>query len=243
MFCINETLISIKPRCKDAEAFALLTRTCWGLSDAGANALVASSLPFVQMRAAGERSPTDIRSCRCAVQIARMVGGVGGGWGRSKVRRFNDVQFGHILRIIFTATFNTREAPLPPTTPTSLHTDPASCLKYVVHRSTRHPPAISHTAARSRRAPTLECGAERQAVRVLRWLPWMWRDPLEEVEEGRDGEREGWREGGRQRHIEADAEKCERVSVRLAMTRSWLRRAGEATALALTHLIPTGPPG
>lgn len=52
-----------------------------------------------------------------------------------------------------------------------------------------------------------------------------------------------WRDGGRQRHIEADAEKCERVSVRLVMTRSWLRRAGEAAALALTHLIPTGPPG
>lgn len=51
------------------------------------------------------------------------------------------------------------------------------------------------------------------------------------------------RDGGRQRHIEADAEKCERVSVRLVMTRSWLRRAGEAAALALTHLIPTGPPG
>ncbi|KAI4830231.1 hypothetical protein KUCAC02_001879, partial [Chaenocephalus aceratus] len=50
------------------------------------------------------------------------------------------------------------------------------------------------------------------------------------------------RDGGRQRHIEADAEKCERVSVRLVMTRSWLRRAGEAAALALTHLIPTGPP-
>lgn len=51
------------------------------------------------------------------------------------------------------------------------------------------------------------------------------------------------RDGGRQRHIEADAEKCERVSVRLVMTRSWLRRTGEAAALALTHLIPTGPPG
>lgn len=51
------------------------------------------------------------------------------------------------------------------------------------------------------------------------------------------------RDGGRQRHIEADAEKCERVSERLVMTRSWLRRAGEAAALALTHLIPTGPPG
>lgn len=51
------------------------------------------------------------------------------------------------------------------------------------------------------------------------------------------------RDGGRQRHIEADAEKCERVSVRLVMTRLWLRRAGEAAALALTHLIPTGPPG
>lgn len=51
-----------------------------------------------------------------------------------------------------------------------------------------------------------------------------------------------WRDWGRQRHIEADAEKCERVSVRLVMTRSWLRRAGEAAALALTHLIPTGPP-
>lgn len=50
------------------------------------------------------------------------------------------------------------------------------------------------------------------------------------------------RDGGRQRHIEADAEKCERVSERLVMTRSWLRRAGEAAALALTHLIPTGPP-
>jgi hypothetical protein len=47
----------------------------------------------------------------------------------------------------------------------------------------------------------------------------------------------------RRRHIEADAEKCERVSVRLVMTRSWLRRAGEAAALALTHLIPTRPPG
>lgn len=26
------------------------------------------------------------------------------------------------------------------------------------------------------------------------------------------------------------------------MTRSWLRRAGEAAALALTHPVPTGPP-
>lgn len=51
------------------------------------------------------------------------------------------------------------------------------------------------------------------------------------------------RNGGRQRHTEADAAKCERVSVRLVMTRSWLRRAGEAAALPLTHLIPTGPPG
>lgn len=82
--------------------------------------------------------------------------------------------------------------------------------------------------------PTPKCGKRQRQTGIARTGVCHW---CEEILLRRR------RDGGRQRHIEADAEKCERVSVRLVMTRSWLRRAGEAAALALTHLIPTGPPG
>lgn len=162
-----------------------------------------------------------------------------GGWqwrrrrGRGRAHSFNDMQHARILKTIFTARLNTRDAPLPaPPAPPPPCTHPASCLKYVVQRSQGIRPSL-----------------------VIRRLPPDEHPPSSA--ERRDRQSESCagchgcggillrrrRDGGRQRHIEADAEKCERVSVRLAMTRSWLRRAGEATALALTHLIPTGPPG
>lgn len=164
MFCINETLISIKPGCKDAEAFALLTRTCWVLNDAGTTCSLRllSLCPNESIRRA---EPDSFQSHLCAVLLYEWWGL----WGRGRVHCFNDMQYARILKIIFTASLNTRDAPLPQP-PTTLH--PPRILSQVRGATfTRHPPVISHTTAPSRRAPTLKCGEERQAVRVLRWLP------------------------------------------------------------------------
>lgn len=90
MFCINETLISIKPRCIDAEAFAPLTRTRWVLNDART---MCSFPPFVQARAWGERSPPDsFQSTSVLVLLherwVAVGGGGGGGGGRGRAHSF-----------------------------------------------------------------------------------------------------------------------------------------------------------